>query len=247
MNIVLFSIKDKYSPFLFCFYKNDERYSHIKNILHLRVGDAFKCGLINEKLGKGVIKEMNEEKLLFLFIEEMSPEVLYPINMIIGIPRPIQLKRLLKDVATIGICSIHLVGTMLGEKSYLDSTLIEQNKIEKYLIEGASQSGSTLLPTCTIYNSIYQFFEKAKIEKESEKIVFDINYKTAHATSAKDIKNYKNIWLSFGSERGWSEKERDIFYRKDFKFITLGKRILRTETACIVGLSYILTSMGAYE
>ena len=247
MNIILFSTDDKYSPSLFCFNKNDERYSHIKNILHLKEKDIFKCGLINGKIGKGTIEKMNETKLVFSFVEEENPEALYPINVIIGIPRPIQLKRLLKDVATMGVSSIHLVGTMLGEKSYLDSTLIEQNKIEKYLLEGASQAGSTLIPTCAIYTSIYHFFEKVKIEKEAEKILFDINYKNLPMSSAKDITNSSNIWLGFGSERGWSEKERDIFYREGFKFITLGKRILRTETACIAGLSYMLTCLNEYS
>ncbi len=246
MNIILFSDNDKYFSD-FCFIKNDERYLHIKNILHLKEGDVFKCGLINGKIGKGIIKEIDEARLLFSFIEEEIPETLYPINLIIGIPRPIQLKRLLKDVATIGVSSIHLVGTILGEKSYLDSTLIEENKIEKYLLEGASQAGSTILPTCTIYSSVYQFFEKMKIDKEVTKIIFDINYKNAPSVSARDIKKCKSIWLSFGSERGWSEKERNIFYREGFRSITLGKRILRTETACIVGLSYVLTCLGEYN
>lgn len=247
MNIILFSNNDKYSSSIFFFHKNDERYSHIKNILHLKEGDVFKCGLINGKVGKGIIKEINEAKLLFSFMETAEPQALYPINLIIGIPRPIQLKRLLKDVATIGVSSIHLVGTMLGEKSYMDSTLIEKNKIEKYLLEGATQAGSTLLPIYTIYSSIECLFENMKIEKRAEKIIFDINYKNVPSASGNDIKNYKNIWLSFGSERGWSEIERNIFYKEGFKFITLGNRILRTETACIAGLSYILTRMGEYK
>ncbi|MGP1415248.1 MAG: RsmE family RNA methyltransferase [Treponema sp.] len=247
MNIILFSDTDRYSSSFFSFHKNDERYAHIKNVLHLLEKDVFKCGLINGKIGEGKIEEIDNEKLLFSFIETAEPQALYPINLIIGIPRPIQLKRLLKDVATIGVSSIHLVGTMLGEKSYMSSTLIEKNKIEKYLLEGISQAGSTLLPTCTIYQSVYQFFEKIKLKEDFEKIIFDINYKNAPIANSKDIKNYKNIYLAFGSERGWVEKERSIFYREGFKFITLGNRILRTETACIAGLSYILTCMGEYK
>jgi len=246
MNIILFSSDDKYYDNFFCFNKKDERYSHIKNILHLKENDVFKCGIINGRIGKGIIKEIDEAKILFLFVETASPAKLYPINLIIGIPRPIQLKRLLKDVATIGVSSIHLVGTMLGEKSYMDSTLIEKEKIEKYLIEGASQAGSTLLPRYAIYSSIYQFFKNIILKEDDRKIIFDINYKNIPNESNKDIK-HNSIWLAFGSERGWSEKERKIFYEHDFEFITLGKRILRTETATIAGLSYILTCMGEYK
>ena len=246
MNIILFSLNDKYCDNVFCFDKKDERYSHIKSILHLKEKDSFKCGIINGKEGRGVIEEINEMRILFSFIEVAFPAKLYPINLIVGIPRPIQLKRLLKDIATMGVSSIHLVGTMLGEKSYMDSTLIEEKKIEKYLIEGASQAGSTLLPTYAIYSSIYQFFKNTSLKEDDTKIIFDINYKNIPSASSENIK-YNSIWLAFGSERGWSEKEREMFYKQKFNFITLGKRILRTETATIAGLSYILTSLGEYK
>ncbi|MGP1437921.1 MAG: RsmE family RNA methyltransferase [Treponema sp.] len=246
MNIILLSINDQYSNNDFCFNSNDERYLHIKNILHLKENDIFKCGIINGKVGTGIIKKIDDKKLLFAFKEVCPPNNLYPINVIIGIPRPIQLKRLLKDITTMGVSSIHLVGTMLGEKSYMSSTLIENNNIEKYLIEGATQAGTTLLPTCKIHNSIYKFFENEVLQEVDEKIIFDINYKNIPNVSAKNIKKDRTIWLAFGSERGWSEQERNIFYKNNFKFITLGNRILRTETASIAGISYILTCMNEY-
>ena len=251
MNIILFSFNDfKYTnknENIFFFNKNDERYSHITKILRLKVGDVFKCGLINADIGEGIIKEINENNLLFSFNVLESPKPLQPIHLILGISRPIQLKRILKDVSTIGISSIHLMGTILGEKSYMNSALIEKENIQKYLIEGASQGGSTLLPSCTIYNSLYHFLISESSPKDDDvKIVFDImpNYKKQNIDY--EIKKEKKIYLAIGSERGWAEKEREIFYNHNFISTTLGKRILRTETATIASLSYILTKMGVY-
>ena len=56
----------------------------------------------------------------------------------------------------------------------------------------------------------------------------------------------KSFWLAIGSERGWAEKEREFFYKQGFQFVTLGNRILRTETACIAAISYILTKTNHY-
>ena len=69
MNIVLFSDDDCVNPDCinggFVFYKNDERYLHIKKVLHLKEGDVFKAGIINGKIGEALISHLSEEKIVF--------------------------------------------------------------------------------------------------------------------------------------------------------------------------------------
>ena len=71
MNIVLFSDDDCATPDCIndgcVFYKNDERYLHIKKILHLKEGDVFKAGIINGKIGEALISHLSEEKIVFSF------------------------------------------------------------------------------------------------------------------------------------------------------------------------------------
>ena len=67
MNIILFSEKDRKDSREFVFYKNDERYLHIKKVLHLDLGSSFKCGIIAGKYGKGLITRFTGEELCFNF------------------------------------------------------------------------------------------------------------------------------------------------------------------------------------
>jgi len=50
--------------------------------------------------------------------------------------------------------------------------------------------------------------------------------------------------LAVGSERGWSEHERDLLDTAGFLRLSLGSRALRTETACIAAAVLAIQSLG---
>ncbi|MGC9312191.1 MAG: RsmE family RNA methyltransferase, partial [Sediminispirochaetaceae bacterium] len=52
------------------------------------------------------------------------------------------------------------------------------------------------------------------------------------------------VVLAVGSERGWSDRERNIFLEAGFEPVRIGSRVLRTETACTAGTALVLQGMG---
>jgi RsmE family RNA methyltransferase len=50
--------------------------------------------------------------------------------------------------------------------------------------------------------------------------------------------------LAVGPERGWSARERQFLMDSGFRSYSLGKRVLRTETACSAGTAVLLGRMG---
>lgn len=247
MNIILFSeLEDalfKETKTDFVFYKNDERFLHIKKILKLSENDFFKAGKINGKIGEAKIKVFSDEKIIFSFTEKEEPLKLPPIKIILGFPRPIQLKRILRDIASLGFCELFLVGTGLGEASYLKSTLAEKSQIKKYLIDGIVQAGQSLLPEFSFFPSVKDCLQNIKAGENfysSKKILADIDQAACPLHLVK-IESDEEILLAIGSERGWTNTERKIFYEAGFVPSSLGKRILRTETACTAGLAIILS------
>ena len=139
MNIVLFTEKEISAPLLL----SDERAQHILKILHKKNGDSFTSGIIGGKAGKSTITKIDEKYLHFSFNPESDGKPLKPLIMIIGFPRPIQLKRLFRDMAGLGVSQIHLTGTELSEKSYLKSNMIINGQAETALLEGSMQAKST--------------------------------------------------------------------------------------------------------
>ena len=50
--------------------------------------------------------------------------------------------------------------------------------------------------------------------------------------------------LAVGAERGWSAAERDMLRAHEFTLVSVGERVLKTETAAIVALAIVLAKRG---
>ena len=245
----------------FIFYKNDERYLHIKKILNLKEGDVFKAGIINGKIGEALISHLSEEKIVFPFCPNKSdknldntdadkfetrPLALPPIKIILGFPRPIQLRRILRDAASLGFAEIVLCGTELGERSYLKSNLSSPEEIKKYLLDGISQAGQTLLPEFSFCNSVKEALKDLKAASfKGSKVLLDIGHFPSLSTFK--MKKGEELTIAIGSERGWTQNEREAFFSEGFISYSMGKRILRTETALTSALSVLLANNGFWE
>lgn len=226
---------------------SDERAKHITNILHKTTDGEFSAGIINGAEGTARITSISETELSFSFSPNEKQKKLFPISLLLGFPRPIQLKRILRDASSLGVSEILLSGTELGEKSYLRSSLANKNAIFEYLLSGAAQAASTLLPRCLTYENIENAI--AAISKNiavGTKIVLDV--KSDAIPLSRFLKNEntcgKKIVLAIGNERGWTNNERALFQKHGYAACSLGKRILRTETASLSAIAIALSHFG---
>lgn len=254
MNICLFSPEEIFNPLDI----QDERAQHILKILHKKEGESFSAGIIGGQAGTAVIKKISIEekkssdgkktfkcgKIYFDFTPESDGKKLYPLKMIIGFPRPIQLKRLLRDMASLGVQEVHLTGTELGEKSYLKSDLATKGEAEKFLLDGSIQAGSTQVPKLFIHQTLKNCLEQ--IDLEGKLFALD-NIEPSQSLSCALKEKPQKAIAAIGSERGWTNSERQLFKQKGFELLSMGKRILRTETASTVAASLILDSMGVLD
>ncbi len=241
MNIVLFSKADNYF-----FPSTDERAKHIISILKKQKGETFEAGIENGQAGIATITHIDEKGITFIFNATSDGKPLFPIEMIVGFVRPIQLKRLFRDIASLGVKRLHLVGTELGEKSYMHSKIVERGAAYKALKDGAIQAKSTHITDLCIHPSLKECLKTLCIEEKDLSVCLD-NIKPSE-TLFKHLQREENrnltLFAAIGSERGWSDAERNLFKKKNFTLCSMGKRVLRTETATTVALSLILQARG---
>lgn len=246
MNIVLFSKDEINKPLLL----TDSRAKHILNILHKKEDDCFEAGILNEYAGIATIKKITDKELFFDFQQTWDGGKLHPLIMIIGFPRPIQLKRLLRDIASLGVQEVHLVGTELGEKSYLKSNLAEHDVAYEMLKDGSIQAKSCHVPDLFIHQTLNDGLIFLKEKNNAIKIGLDnikaegsILYHPNFSESSNSIYE-KNVIAAIGSERGWTDKERELLIKNGFSLRSMGNRVLRTETAATTAVALILSKMG---
>ncbi|UTC50136.1 MULTISPECIES: RsmE family RNA methyltransferase [unclassified Treponema] len=289
MNIILLR-QEELSDRNFSFAKTDDRFLHIKKVLKLGVGSVFKAGIIDGKKGTAEITSFSDELLTARFtVSEQADggddvSALPPIRLILGFPRPIQLRRILRDVAGLGIEALYLTGTELGEKSYLKADIAAETEIERLLIDGCSQAGDTHIPKVYRAYSVRHFFDRYEddIRPDHLRAVLDVPFQIdqysieqnrinqghigqdrieqAHSEQGDTLcvptmyplpqlqwDGKQTLWLAVGNERGWSLNERLLFAKKQFTAYTMGRRILRTETAVTSAVSVCLANSGAWD
>lgn len=236
MNICLFSSEEINSPLS----TKDSRGQHLIKVLHKKAGDTFTCGEIGGKAGTATILKIENEQIEFSFEPQTDGKKLYPLSMIIGFPRPIQLKRLLRDMAALGVECIHLCATELTEKSYLDSDLAKTDAGYQMLLDGTVQAGSTHVPKLVIHKSLKECLEN--IDKNSS--LYALDNISPVASLSEELKNApEKAVAAIGSERGWTDRERKMLVDAGFILLGMGSRIMRTETAATVSASLILGAM----
>lgn len=249
MNICLFSKEEISLPLPL----RDERAQHIIKVLHKKAGDSFTAGIIDGASGTAVIREINDQGITFDFTEGGGGKPLTKLEMIIGFPRPIQLKRLLRDIAALGVGRVHLTGTDLGEKSYMQSNLVERGSAYQMLLDGTVQAGSTHVPELCLYKTLDECLkaltsEAAGAEKSLLLALDNVNPSARLADAVKQrggaSGSGSRVIAAIGSERGWTDRERSLLEGQGFVRCGMGERIMRTETAATVAGAIILSELG---
>lgn len=253
MNIILFEPHEADAPLM----KRDERAIHLLKVLRKKAGDEFDAGILGGRMGTGCIESIEADGSLryTLDLREEPPPRL-PMRMAVGFPRPIQLRRLLRDLSNLGLEAVDLFGTDLGEKSYRDTRLLDDGGARAALIEGAVQARDTRLPVLRVFPDVPSWLGErpweaavpnsaARRERREAGLIAADNVRPRGTFAGLVAGRYlgacgtfeapaaKICVIAVGSERGWSDRERDLLETAGFLRLSLGKRVLRTETACV--------------
>jgi len=235
--------------------RGDERAEHLLKVLHKKPGDSFAAGVLGGKLGSGIILAVNSGGLeCSLTLDEEAPRRT-PLRLGVGFPRPIQLRRLLRDCASLGLAAVDLISTELGEKSYRDTKLLDDGGAKAALIEGAVQARDTRLPEIAAYSSLAAWLGTIPRPPSGGILVAADNVEprgsfsgiAMNGAALPDRNTSALSVLAVGSERGWSGGERALLEGAGFLRLSMGARALRTETACVAAAVLLMEKMGWLE
>jgi RsmE family RNA methyltransferase len=243
MNIILFEPHEAGVPLT----KRDERTIHLLKVLHKKSGDEFDAGILSGRLGTGRIEAIEAGGSLRYTLDlQEDPPPRLPIRMAVGFPRPIQLRRLLRDLSNLGLEAVDLLGTDLGEKSYRDTKLLDDGGARVALIEGAVQARDTGLPDLRLFPDVPSWLAERPWEGTAPGLIAADNLRPQGTFAGLAAKG-RPLVIAVGSERGWSDRERDLLKAAGFLRLSLGKRALRTETACVAAAVLAMEKIGEPE
>lgn len=224
----------------------NEDVNHIKNVLRMKKDDILQIGVVPKgenykakiiSLDKNCVECEITEKI------EETTESNVSITIFQGVPKFEKMELIIQKNTEIGakkIVPVMMERTVVKLNSKDMSKKIERwNKIAEI---AAKQSGRDIIPEVSSIIKVNEIpeneFDTVFVAYENEKE----NTLKNELLKLKDKKEKYNIAIIIGPEGGISENEIAIFKEKGYKLISLGKRILRTETA-----GFVMTSNILYE
>ena len=235
MNRILFD-KDEITSEGFVSF-SDERAEHVLGILHGAVGQILKTGEIDGLCGTSEIVSIEGKKITVK--TNHATESLKPwIDVLLAMPRPRVFKRMLPQLAQMGVREIIVIGASKVEKAYWGVKFLDPTVAKPYLVDGLMQAGTSILPKISTCRNFKALIESGKYDSRTCKIV-------AHPANEKlsislNVSNEDDLpLLAIGPEGGWTDEEIKMMQEHGFKKMSLGPRILRTDTATIALLSLL--------
>ncbi len=209
------------------------RLQHVNKVIKARPGDVLKVGLLNGGIGRAEILHIHKDVAeLCVELTDAPPSPL-AINLILALPRPKMLRRILQASTSLGVKQIHLIGSWRVEKSYWQSPFLAADKIHEQLILGLEQAMDTQLPEVHLHPYFKPFVEDQ----------LDAIAGNSTRTEAMPAKALQAITLAIGPEGGFIPYEIDKFAELGFAAMSLGPRILTVEVAVSSLLSRLAVNL----
>lgn len=230
MNIVLLFERDRHGD---AFLVGDRRATHVRRVLGKAAGDRFEVGLEDGPLGTATI-ERDDDTGLTLAVEWRAIPPRPNATLIVAVPRPKSLKKLLPEVTALGIATIVLVRTWRVDKAYLGSPLLEPEGYRPLLHEGLMQARDTHVPR-VIVEPLFKPF----VEDRAPALAAESDATVLHPGAAAHFADRPRTrpTIAIGPEGGFSAYEVEAFERAGFVRARLGGRVLRVETAAVAALA----------
>jgi len=216
---------------------DEQQVKHIKEVLKSKVGDSITIGEMGGNIGKATIVEINSNEVLLDCITlDKKPPAKLDLTVILALPRPKVLRRLIMDMTSLGVNKLIIVNSYRTQKSYWQSPLL--NRIDEFVFEGLQQAIDTV-PLVVEFQKRFKPFVEDEFPalKEQGHAVIAHPYASlswkAYLDGLKSKSSYDNSMpkvLCIGAEGGWIDYEVQLLCKHGCTSVSLGARILRTET-----------------
>ncbi|MEM7675174.1 MAG: RsmE family RNA methyltransferase [Myxococcota bacterium] len=229
MNLILLFEADRIAISQERFMVSDRRHQHLMAVLKVEVGQQIRVGLWDGPTGIGTVRRITPSSTeLDVQWHEHQPKP-SPVHLILAIPRPKTLKKLLPEVVTLGIRRLTLLRSWRVAQPYLSSPMLQPEQQQPLIADGLMQAGCTRPPSIDIALRFRPFVEDVAAALPHLKWI-------AHPHAATPLGAMRPgnlpVVMAIGPEGGWLPYEVEAFEAAGFVSVNMGGRILRVETAC---------------
>jgi RsmE family RNA methyltransferase len=206
------------------------RAAHVAGVLRASPGDRIQAGVVGGRMGDAEVLAVSPSELVLRPALDREPPPPAPVSLLLALPRPKILRKVLQAAASMGVKRLVLLGSWRVEKSYWASPHLAPEALREELLLGLEQGRDTVLPEVLLRR-----FFKPFVEDELAAVFPEPVRLLAHpadaAPLAAQVPTGRRAALAIGPEGGWTPYEADALRGRGFSPFSLGPRVLRVDAA----------------
>ncbi|ANF25258.1 16S rRNA (uracil(1498)-N(3))-methyltransferase [Stutzerimonas stutzeri] len=206
----------------------DRRLTHLHEVHRAEAGERLRVGLLGGQMGQGQLLRLDATEAELKIELQQTPPAKLPVTLLLALPRPKMLRRVLQTVASMGVPKLVLLNSYRVEKSFWQTPFLEPQAIREQLLLGLEQARDTVLPEVIIEKRFKPF-----VEDRLPQLVAGTRGLVGHPGDYPTCPRALSepVTLAIGPEGGWIPYEVEKLTEAGLQPVQLGDRILRVETA----------------
>ena len=214
---------------------NDGDIHHLLHVMRAKKGEEIEV-VAEDKLYCCKIQNLSPLSIVVDYEIPVESELPVDVTLFFALAKGDKIDFVVQKATELGVTRIVLMNTERSVVKFEDKKVNDKlERFRKIAKEASEQSHRVKIP---------EIVGVVDIKNIPDNLLADNNLlayeKEAGSTLSFDkVIEKKSISIMIGPEGGFSEKEVDLLVNRGFKLVSLGKRILRTETAAIYALSVI--------
>jgi len=193
----------------------------------VQAGETLRVGVRGGRVGSAVVVSEDPSGLVLQVTLDAEPPPRAGVDLVLAIPRPKALKRVIPAVASLGVDRVVLVNAARVEKSYFGSKVLAAEFLAGLIDLGLEQARDTMPPVVEVRERFKPF-----VEDELDAWAGDALRLVAHPTGSLSTSGARGrAVVAIGPDGGWVPFEVALLQEHGFTPFSLGPRPLRVEVA----------------
>jgi 16S rRNA (uracil1498-N3)-methyltransferase len=225
----------------------DRRAQHLLGLLGKRAGDQVRVGIVGQGSCEATVLEVDlTVGRVRLLLGMRTPEAEPTTSVILALPRPKALSRIVQLAASFGVRRLDLVAAYKVDPAYFSSPRLHPARLSEDALLGLEQGGLVHEPAFAVHRSLRGFLEDRlwPQQKGEARVIFhpgashhlvELLLGGGHDSAS----GLDPTTLAFGPDGGFLPRELEAFVAAGFRSSTLSRSTLRTEVAVAAGLAQL--------
>ncbi|HUU41752.1 MAG TPA: 16S rRNA (uracil(1498)-N(3))-methyltransferase [Desulfatiglandales bacterium] len=220
---------------------------HIRNVLRMKKGDNLVIMDGREHLFEATLEALYQKEVKIKVTRVLPPQITSPIKIHIAqaLIKSHPLDYLIQKLTELGISSLSFFSSeRAAVKIKTDHLPRKMERWRKIMISACKQCGRTSLPKLHAPQTFERLVKSAPSENTLKILLWEAENREDLKKLLNFIRPLPNIIAAVGPEGGFTTKEINLARDAGFHIVSLGSRILRSETAAVSLISIIQYEWG---